>query len=272
MLTMLFTVIIGVWGICSLVKTTSMGITYDDWWISHTPLKKLTIVVFAATVFGLLSFGISFFAPALVLPIIVAGPIYHFWTRYNYRRQKKNEQESAMEDLRREKQKKEELLAQLKIVESWFHTSIPSQYHTEDRNKYFQFLYSTERIDEFLRWDDAYRLYMLGVVTKKRCICHLDWLDYSEKQARGDLAWKRIQAEKNRKRLESIRFAEEVVATPAQRPSPKLPTAEQIAARQKIKEEKQRRAAQIKAEQEQQYLKDLKSRGNQAKAAYKRQW
>jgi hypothetical protein len=72
--------------------------------------------------------------------------------------------------------------------------------------------------------------------------------------------------------LESIPSSEKAATTQTQSPPPKLPTAEQIAVRQKIKEEKKKRAAQIKAEQEQQYFKSLKSRGDQAKAAYKRQW
>lgn len=272
MLMAILTLAIGGWAVLSLANTIRDAITYDDQWLSNSVSRKSAIFALTVTYAALLSFGTSFLTHVLVLPILTAAPIYHFWTRYNYGRQKKNEQESAMEDLRREKKKKEELLAQLKTVESWFHTSIPSQYHTEDRNKYFQFLYSMDRIDEFLRWDDAYRLYMLGVITKKRCICHLEWLEYSEKQAKGDLAWKRIQSKKNRKRLESIPSSEKAATTQTQSPPPKLPTAEQIAVRQKIKEEKKKRAAQIKAEQEQQYLKNLKSRGDQAKAAYKRQW
>jgi hypothetical protein len=182
-----------VWLIYELAKYTASLIMYDEQWLTRSLFEKFNAIVFAFLADNLVCAGLNFFVPtAVVFFVWMIAPTYHFWTRREYKKAVALEKAITEFETRQQIAALEERRSNLIKLSEWFDTA-PDWYYPQERDKFFRWLEAENTISSFhTHWDDYLRLHMLGLNSGRPCICHLDHLTYPQKQARGDLAWKKI--------------------------------------------------------------------------------
>ncbi|MFJ3059033.1 hypothetical protein [Herbaspirillum sp. NPDC087042] len=245
------------WLVYELAKYTASLIRYDEHWIERSFFRKLNATGFAFLANNFVCAGLNFFIPTVLVSVVwLIAPAYHLWTRREFKKAIALEKEIREFEKRRQIAELEERRENLVKLRDWF-DSAPDWYYPQERDNFFRWLEADNELSNFHTiWDEYLRLHMLGLNSGRPCICHLDHLTYPEKQARGDLAWKRIVMNRD---------ANSGIERKAKSFHVKMDSPE----KQKRKSEKAVAAQKKAREDDERYLSELRNRGRQDKAAFK---
>jgi hypothetical protein len=251
--------LVAAWLVYELAKYSASLIRYDENWLARSFYKKLNAIGFTFMANNFLCAGLNFLIPTpIVFFIWIIAPTYHFWTRREYKKSLALEQAIKEFETRQQIAALEERRTNVIKLEVWF-DSAPDWYYPAERDGFFHWLEEQNEFANFHdNWDEYLRLHTLGLISGRTCICHLDHLTYAQKQARGDLAWKRIvQARQGNTKAPKNESGAHTNA----------PTEKQL----RKKEERLAADKQRSEEEDQRYLEELRERGIRDKAAYRLQ-